>query len=243
VIVAAYQAPPATGFGNPDAARIIFFHVPAAITCVVFFVIGAWYAARVLRRKRESDDIKSVAALEMGTLLCVLATVTGSIFAYEQWGSAWNWDPRETTIVAQLLIYAAYFALRGSLSDARRRAVVSAGYAVFAAVTVPFLIFVVPRLPALASLHPADTLTSRSGMDATYRIIFWSATLGYFLLGLLIMRVRVKAGELISGLEDAVGLETGGHTAPAHRLLGADGLPVGGRTAAGSSGERSGQET
>ena len=116
VIVAAYQAPPANGFSVPEAARIIFFHVPAAITCVIFFFIGAWYAVRVLRLKRESDDVRSVAALEMGTLLCVLATVTGSIFAYVQWGSAWNWDPRETSIVAQLLIYAAYFALRGFLA-------------------------------------------------------------------------------------------------------------------------------
>ncbi|GMV37049.1 MAG: hypothetical protein AMXMBFR61_15570 [Fimbriimonadales bacterium] len=224
VIIAAYLAPPARQFQVEDAARIIFFHVPAAISCVVFFVVGAFYAWRFLRRKQEMDDVKSLAAIEMGTLMCVLATITGSIFALIQWGSAWHWDPRETSIVAQLLIYAAYFALRASVQDARRRASLAAGYALFAIVTVPFLIFVAPRY--WASLHPENTLVSSAGLDPIYRTVLWSSFAGYITIGLLIMRLRVRAGELMSRLESAYGLETGGHAPATHRLVGADGIPV-----------------
>jgi heme exporter protein C len=240
IIVAAYQAPPAEGFSKPEAARIIFFHVPAAISCIVFFGIGAWYAIRVLRLKLPLDDIKSVAALEMGTLMCVLATVTGSIFAYMQWNTPWNWDPRQTTIVAQLLIYAAYFALRGSIPDDRRRMVLSAGYAVFAMATVPFLMIVIPRV--FATLHPNNTLISSAGLDPTYKKIFWSAFVGYMAIGLAIMRVRIQAGHLLYRLETERGLEDSGHIAATHRIYGADDLPLVDPAAgvAGSEGHRTG---
>jgi heme exporter protein C len=228
VTVAAYVAPPAAGFSQPEAARIIFFHVPAAISCVVFFAVGTWYAIKVLARRREADDVRSVAALEMGTLMCVLAAVTGSLFAWIQWGRPWHWDPRETSIVAQLMIYAAYFALRLSLAQGRRRAVVSAGYAVFAVVTVPFLIFILPRLGMLPSLHPSETLFSTTGLDATYRTILLAALLGYLAVGWIITRVRIQAGELLQRLEDAIGLEDSGDAAATYRLVRTDAVPGGG---------------
>ncbi len=51
-----------------------------------------------------------------------------------------------------LLIYCAYFALRASLPEGERRARLGSVYLVFAAVTVPFLVFVLPRM--MESLHP-----------------------------------------------------------------------------------------
>jgi heme exporter protein C len=94
-----------------------------------------------------------VAAIEQGFLFSILATATGSIFAKVVWGSFWNWDPRETSILILLLIYGAYFALRSAIDDAERREQLAAVYALLAFVTVPLLIFVVPRL-AESSLHP-----------------------------------------------------------------------------------------
>jgi heme exporter protein C len=139
--------------GLGDAGRIIVMHVPTAWVTTVAFAVSAFYSARYLWRRQVSDDANAVAAAEAGFLFCVLATVTGAIFAQVVWGTFWNWDPRETSILVLLLIYAAYFALRSALDDAPRRRRLSAAYNLFAAVTMPFLLFVAPRV-AESSLHP-----------------------------------------------------------------------------------------
>jgi heme exporter protein C len=69
------------------------------------------------------------------------------------WGVYWNWDPRQTSIFVLLLIYAALFALRSSIEDVARRRQLSAVYSLFAFVTMPFLIFVAPRISD-STLHP-----------------------------------------------------------------------------------------
>jgi heme exporter protein C len=139
--------------GLGDAGRIIIMHVPTAWVTSVAFVVSGIYSALYLWRRRASDDANAVATAEVGFLFCVLATVTGAIFAQIVWGVFWNWDPRETSIVVLLLIYAAYFALRSAIDDTDRKRRLSAVYNLFAAVTMPFLLFVAPRI-ADSTLHP-----------------------------------------------------------------------------------------
>jgi heme exporter protein C len=199
VILGAFlYAGEAKGF-VPGASRIIFFHVPQAMLAVVGFLVSMIYAVRYLRRQRIRDDIRSETGAELGLLCCVLATVSGSLFAKVQWGSFWHWDPRESSIVVLMLIYGAYFALRASIEDPERRARLAATYAIFAFVTVPFLVFVVPRIPALNSLHPPN-IWGPGGMSTDYRIVLYSAFLGFggvfgWMFGLAV-RVRDVASAL-----------------------------------------------
>ena len=86
-------------------------------------------------------------------MFCLLATISGAVFAQVVWGVFWNWDPRQTSILVLLLIYAAYFALRSAIDDHERRRRFAAVYNLFAAVTMPFLLFVAPRV-AGSTLHP-----------------------------------------------------------------------------------------
>jgi len=143
--------PAQQGLGN--TGRIIIMHVPTAWLATLAFGISALYSALYLRRRRPGDDDRALAAVEQGFLFAILATATGSIFAKVVWGSFWNWDPRETSILVLLLIYGAYFALRSAIDDTERRQQLAAAYAVLAFVTVPLLIFVIPRW-AESSLHP-----------------------------------------------------------------------------------------
>ena len=139
--------------GLGDAGRIIIVHVPVAwITSAAFF-LSAIYSIIYLWKRNPTSDVAAVAAAEVGTLYCIFATITGSIFAEVVWGTFWNWDPRETSILVLLLIYAAYFALRSSVDDSERRRRLAAVYNIFAAVTMPFLLFVAPRV-ADSTLHP-----------------------------------------------------------------------------------------
>lgn len=139
------------GLGN--TGRIMIMHVPTAWVSVVAFAVSAFFSGMYLWRRDVRDDDRALAAAECGFLFTILATGTGMIFSQIAWGTYWNWDPRQTSIFVLLLIYAALFALRSSLeqSDMRRR--LSAVYSLFAFVTVPFLVFIVPRL-AESTLHP-----------------------------------------------------------------------------------------
>jgi heme exporter protein C len=163
VVVAMFLiVPQYVGLG--EAGRIIIMHVPTAWVTSVAFAVSAVYSALYLWRRRPEHDAGAVAAAEVGFLFCILATVTGSIFAQVVWGVFWNWDPRETSIVVLLLIYAAYFALRSAIDDADRRRRLSAAYNLCAAVTMPFLLFVAPRV-AESTLHPNCAFIQGSKCD------------------------------------------------------------------------------
>lgn len=150
--------------GLGDAGRIIIVHVPVAWVTTACYAVSAWYSIQYLRKRAIGADMAAVAAAEVGTLFCLFATVTGSIFAEVVWGTFWNWDPRETSILVLLLIYAAYFALRSSVDDAERRRRLAAVYNLFAAVTMPFLLFVAPRV-ADSTLHPNCAFLQGSKCD------------------------------------------------------------------------------
>jgi len=159
VIVASFLTPaPQQQIG--DASRIFYYHIPQAWVCVIALAMSTGFSIRYLRTRSIIDDDRAVASASLGFVFCFLATVTGATFAKVTWGSFWNWDPRETSIFVLLLIYAAYFALRNAIDDEEKRAALSAVYAIFAFVTVPFLVFIVPRM--MPSLHPDDSIVGEN---------------------------------------------------------------------------------
>jgi len=175
VIVASFIFPaPQNVIG--DASRIFYFHVPQAWVAVVAFVVSMVASIRYLKKGESVDDDRARVAAALGLLFSFLATVSGSIFAKITWGSFWNWDPRETSILILLLIYGAYFALRSAVEGETKRARLAAVYAIFAFISVPFLMFVVPRV--LPSLHPSDSVIDSSGkftLTTLTAVIFFSA--------------------------------------------------------------------
>ena len=103
-----FIVPPVEGLGN--LARIAFFHIPMAWVAVLAFTCAAWWALRFLRTQDVAYDWRSASAAVLGTVFCLLATVSGAVFAKLTWGAYWNWDPRQTSMFILLLIYGAYLA-------------------------------------------------------------------------------------------------------------------------------------
>ncbi len=202
--LAYFWIPPAEAFKDPDTARIVVFHVPSAFIMTGCFLIGGFFGWRYLRWRNLMDDARACACNEVGLLFGVITILTGMVFAHQQWGKAWHWDPRQTTIVIQLLIYTAYFALRASLEDERQRATMSAGYTVFAALTVPLLIFVIPRLPMVAelSLHPTNVMARREALDVYYRTGVYLGVFTYALTAFVLYRLRVQISQLEERLHE-----------------------------------------
>ncbi|MEN6415683.1 MAG: cytochrome c biogenesis protein CcsA [Armatimonadota bacterium] len=182
--------PPAEGFADPEAARMVIFHVPCAVIAVVAYIISTVYAIAYLAKGDIARDAKSAVSAKLGLAFTVLATLSGMIFAKLEWGSAWNWDPRETTILILVIVYGAYFALRSAVVNTTVRARVSAVYNILACVVMPYLVFVLPRM--LGGLHPTDTLSHRGGLAMEYRIAMAAAIVGFVWLYVWLFRVGVR---------------------------------------------------
>lgn len=187
--------------GLEDKARNIFFHVPMAWTTVVAFIVSMIYGIKYLRTKNLDDDIISVSSAGLGFLFCVLATVTGALWAKFNWGSFWNWDPRQTSIFILLLIYGAYFALRSAVESDEKRATLSAVYSVIAGLTVPFFVFIMPRL--MSGLHPGAKGDIEGigpvlefKMSPNMMVLFFMGLIGFNLLYLWMLNLRIRAGRI-----------------------------------------------
>jgi heme exporter protein C len=183
VIWAAFHwAPLAEGFKG-QSSRILFFHVPMAWVSFVAFMTAGVQSLRYLFGDRDPRfDRSAAAAIELGQLYVVLATVTGAIWARIMWGSYWNWDPRQSAIVVTMLYYAAYLALRQAIADEASRARLSAAYAVLGLVISPFLYFVLPRLGF--TLHPEPVINAQGKMEVERRmlIVLTASSVGFTVL-------------------------------------------------------------
>lgn len=172
--------------GLEEKAKIIFFHVPTAWLSVIAFLMAMVYGIKYLVKQNLDDDAKSNAALQIGMVFCILATVTGSIWAKFTWGAFWHWDPRETSIFILLLIYGSLFALRSAVENEDKRARLSAVYSIIAFLTVPFFIFIMPRI--MTGLHPGSADDSNSGpvvdfqMNANMMVVFYISLIVFSML-------------------------------------------------------------
>jgi heme exporter protein C len=125
-------------------------------------------------------------------LFAILATTTGAIWAKFEWGAFWNWDPRQTSIFVLILIYGAYFALRSAIESEETRAKLSSVYAILAGITVPFFVFILPRI--VESLHP-DPIVNTSGkvkMNTNMFLIFISSLIGFTGVYFWMMNLKVR---------------------------------------------------
>ncbi|MFA8342631.1 MAG: cytochrome c biogenesis protein [Rhodothermaceae bacterium] len=183
--------------GLEEKAKIIFFHVPTAWLALVAFVTAMVYGIKYLKGENLDDDAKSLAALQLGMMFCILATVTGSIWAKFSWGAFWHWDPRETSVFILLLIYGALFALRSAIDNEEKRAKLSAVYSIISALTAPFFIFIMPRI--MTGLHPGSADDTSAGpvvnfhMNGNMMVVFFLSLAAFSLLYYWMWRIGYKS--------------------------------------------------
>ena len=166
--------------GLGELGRNILFHVPMSFVAFIAFLVGTINSIQLLRKNDLKYDLRARAASAGGLLFTTLATITGSIWARFSWGTFWNWDSRETSILVLLLIYIAYFLLRQLLEDSEeKKARTAAVYNIIAFVTVPFLMFILPRITR--SLHPGGggmeapvvNLSGKTHIDPWFSVFLW----------------------------------------------------------------------
>ena len=204
ITVMSFVAPDLPMFQRPELARIFFWHFPCPILATFLLVGGAYMSLQYLRTNDLKWDIRALAMQELAYVFCLLTMATGILFSKAQWGAWWQNDPRQTSFLLVLMLYFAYFAYRASTNDAIRRASNSAGLCLAAFIPAMFLIYVFPRLDAIQSFHPTDSVMKG-------KIVGWYAyvTLAIFALvttmTVVMYRMRVSTAELLRKLEDSNG--------------------------------------
>jgi heme exporter protein C len=178
-----------------DVQKIFYFHVSAAWVGMLGFLVAFISGLFELRTRKRVWDVSGASSVEIGMVFIVLAIIAGSIWARPVWNTWWTWEPRLTTAFVMVLIYAAYFILRGSLEEPESRARISAIYAIVGFVSVPFT-FVSIRL--FRSLHPVLFGEGTGGlafvMDDRMVIAFVLALIAFSLLFAALFWHRLRLG-------------------------------------------------
>lgn len=189
-----------------ETVRALYFHVPMWFAMILLYGYSVYYSIQYLRNPVADHDRKSVQFAHVGTAFGILGILTGMLWANYTWGSPWHGDPKQNGAAIALLVYLAYFVLRGSLDNEEQRGRLSAVYNIFAFAAMIPLIFIIPRMTD--SMHPGNGGNpgfNAYDLDSRMRMIFYPAVIGWFLIGLWIVSLRVrwkKIQERLFDLED-----------------------------------------
>src|SRR5260370_19583563 len=102
--------------------KIIFFHVPMAITALSCAMVGFIASILFLVTKQFKYDALAVAVTEVGLAFLAGNLITGSIWGRGAWGILWTWDARPTSALVGLLLHAGHFMLRNPIVEPTQRA-------------------------------------------------------------------------------------------------------------------------
>jgi heme exporter protein C len=186
-----------------ETIRALYFHVPMWFGMVLLFLISVFYALRYLNKPSADLDRKMSAFANVGFVFGLLGMITGMLWANYTWGKPWHGDPKQIGAGISLLVYLAYFVLRGSLENHEQRARLSAVYNIFAFAAMIPLIFIIPRMQD--SLHPGSGGNpgfNSYDLDNRMRLIFYPAVIGWFLMGVWIADLRVRFKTLEENYND-----------------------------------------
>ncbi|MBX2888862.1 MAG: ABC transporter permease [Ferruginibacter sp.] len=191
-----------------ETIRNLYFHVCMWFAMMILFIVSLVYSIKYLRTGSIQQDISASQFAAVGVLMGLLGYITGAIWANYTWVTdqgqslaAVLKEPKLIGAAIALLIYGAYFVLRGSFTDIDKRARVSAVYNIFAFSMLFPSIWIIPRL--VGSLHPGspgsdsgNPALNYNDIDSRLRLVFYPAIIGWTLLGVWIATLRIRLNQI-----------------------------------------------
>ena len=172
--------------------KIIFFHVPMAITAMIACGVALIASALFLVTKNFFYEALAVSVTEVGIAFLAANLVTGSIWGRNQWGIWWAWDARLTSALVCWILYASYLMLRRAIDEPTQRATFSAVFSIFCFIDVPIVIF---SIKWWRTQHPQPVFWGGGSIPAGwYAIALWQL-LAMVLLGAALTIIRLRDEE------------------------------------------------
>ncbi len=184
--------------GLPDEAaqgaiyRIIFFHLPAAITGMIGYFIALGFSVYYLASKDLRFDSLAASVIEVALVFSVVNIVTGSIWGRIIWGIWWTWDYRLTSALVCILIFSGYLMLRRAIDEPTQRARLSSALCIFGCVDV---VIVWKSIEWFRNQHPGPVLSIRTGgghMDPAMEKIIYLNFFALLMVATALVLIRTR---------------------------------------------------
>jgi len=188
-----------------ETIRNQYFHVCMWFAMLITMTVSLVYSIKYLLNSDPMHDVIAFEAVNISILFGVLGLITGSVWAKFTW-SEWplfsvkGWwvnDVKLNGAAVCMLVYMAYLVLRGSLEEEQKRAKISSVYNIFAYVIMIVFLLILPRMTV--SLHPGNGGNpgfSSYDLSNTMRMVFYPAVIGWTLLGLWMMQLRIRTRKI-----------------------------------------------
>jgi heme exporter protein C len=176
-----------------ETIRNLYFHVTMWFAMIIIMTVSVVYSIKYLGNFNRKNDHYALEAANTGMLFGVLGITTGMVWANFTWGAWWVNDPKLNGAAVTILIYTAYFVLRGSVDEEEKKARLAAVYNIFAYTLLIVFLVILPRMTD--SLHPGSGGNpgfSTYDIDSNMRLVFYPAVIGWTLLGVWIMEIRTR---------------------------------------------------
>lgn len=171
---------------------------------LILLFISVTNSIRYLSGFQMRTDVIAVESARVGMFFGICGIITGMLWAKFTWGAYWVNDVKLNGAAATMLVYSAYFFLRNSIEDEHKRARISAVYSIFAFAMMIVFIMILPRLTD--SLHPGNGGNPGFGtydLDDGMRKVFYPAVIGWTLLGVWILEIKIRIRNIEQNLINA----------------------------------------
>ncbi len=177
-----------------ETIRNTFFHVAIWMALFLLSTIAAIYSILFLRDPTKlAYEHRAYSFTAVSLLYGMIGLATGAVWARFTWGAYWTNDVRLNMAAVSVMIYFAYFILRGTITDQDKSKRFAAAFNIFAYVAMIPLLLVIPRLTD--SLHPGvggNPAFSGEDLDNTLRMVFYPAIISMILLGVWMAQIRTR---------------------------------------------------
>lgn len=175
--------------------RIIYYHVPHSMLCMIFPYVNLVASLFYLYWRRRDPlkaltaDAVAISSAEVTVVYGSICLWTGMLWGRVEWGIWWTWDARLTSMLLLWLLYVSYMMLR-RLSATGQTHTLAAVLSIFAGIDVPI---VYKSITWWRTQHPSPIFFSGdpdAKMDPSMLPAFLWNLAAWAMWGILLMAMR-----------------------------------------------------